>query len=733
MRRCLLLAIAALIAVGTSTRLLLSPKQWEQRGTGQPVLANVDELPKDYLQHFQVLGAQDISEAWHAHALRFLSTNTCSLNERACCQQRQCALLRSTSTMLLNNTHGPIKCPNADSTSSTVSADIVASSSSLATDKITGVMPTFKGDLPSLRQMLATCRTCLSDTAFQAIWLVVPASQLLHIFDELRPWLPPHWLFVTEEALLLSSHGSSQHGSWKDVAGWFKQQDIKLAIYAYSCTQFYMALDSDLVCTAVHAKWFQFTKPPYVIDSPGTKAQPGRHVSRAVNCLETGPAHPRFESRHKFWGVRSGNFENSATVLGLPLDVNKLTGAMGFTPQMMATLGMAEVARYFEARERVDSFLDFLLNAGPGRYRRCKRQRDGDRCERRPFYTEFFLYQLTLEVLGRWDAYHLSADELAAGRHCAGVEPPKLSRNADPYREIKEALRHVNGTSQPGAIPERLVVRCKSCTTPFMLVQDDLGTAPSWMSLWRQAPELGGRHARWNARMPRAIRFSASLGGEGMRARFSLLDELPFNAANAPHNQGGTTIRIAAGSCSTGNWRKEPAVANAPCVVVEVTLSLALPNGMLSSRGETRVLLRQLPHGVDTVGRSVRLAIEPVDPSVSKKLGKMLSLHAHMWDEVGDEERIRANASLEATAILRRRSGEDATRPHDKLPLSLVVLHNGKEEAWLSVKAPNSYARVGDLQMVPLQVPSERDRRLRGVQLWLRTRRIPINARMTTA
>ena len=56
MRRCLLLAIAALIAVGTSTRLLLSPKQWEQRGTGQPVLANVDELPKDYLQHFQVLG-----------------------------------------------------------------------------------------------------------------------------------------------------------------------------------------------------------------------------------------------------------------------------------------------------------------------------------------------------------------------------------------------------------------------------------------------------------------------------------------------------------------------------------------------------------------------------------------------------------------------------------------------------------------------------------------------------
>mmetsp|Transcript_58675 Transcript_58675/g.134578 ORF Transcript_58675/g.134578 Transcript_58675/m.134578 type:complete len:640 (-) Transcript_58675:145-2064(-) len=520
---------------------------------------------------------------WQAHVDRFLRIDV-PMAHGLCRFERQCALLRVTAREL----GASMECGNDHIATSRLQPQAKAKATQLLGQKISGVLPTFSGDMTILRQLLSTCLDCLSEQAFDVIWIIVPAAQLLMLFDDLRPWLPRHWQFIAEEALLPSRSGDALvpvNGSWGRVGGWLKQQDLKLAAHTAVCTQFFLTLDADLVCNP-RPSTCQFGSTPHMVWN-----QNRRHP-RAVTCLEKGPGRRGGSS---FWGVRSGNFANTIRVLRLPLNASTIKWVMGFTPQLMSTTAMAEVADYYETRERVN-WLDYLLRAGPGRMSRCKRGRnkDGELCEKRPFYTEYFLYQLTLLVLGRWQAYHVSqpSRDLPAG--CPGGGGNILMSGSDPAKAVRTHPARVPGNKKP-----------------FILVQDDLLTPPGALARWKLSMDLKGQNPQWNSRLPRYPRFTAA--SPLRQARLALFDELPYAADDAPRNQGGATLRLSV-------ERRGAAAFACNCTrrMVELIVTLAMPN---HSRGEGRVLLRTPRHFLDErgTGTFVHFTMEALDPWIARR------------------------------------------------------------------------------------------------------------------
>jgi len=379
----------------------------------------------------------------------------------------------------------------------------------LAASRVTGVLPAVMSQIENLRFFLASCQPVFTRAKFDAVWIVVPTAELLQIWHQLSASIPSHWMIVSEDAL----GSDSQEGC--EFSGWLKQQDAKLSIARFVCTRNYLVLDADVMCNARDGS--EFTLERYMrhpVATMVTKEAPSNRLSheqnqavaRIATCMEVGP-----HFRSSFWGVNSGNFENTARVLKLHCNASKFRSVMGFTPQLLSRDGVKDMAMFLEKTHGMP-WLEFLRTVAPSRCSPCRRQLHGPRCEDRPFWTEFFAYELVLAELGRWDHYHT-----------------KMS-----VKECKNERLSMHSSSGN-------VLKARKNRRAFFLVEDDSAISQWQMTkVYRAVVQEGTRlHP---TPLPRGHLMHLQSPHAQMRA--DVLSELPYAAIQSPFDQGGMVILL---------------------------------------------------------------------------------------------------------------------------------------------------------------------------------------------
>jgi hypothetical protein len=274
--------------------------------------------------------------------------------------------------------------------------------------RIEAVLPVVEPDLPRMRTLvrsldrffpeLDTCWVLTPRDSVDAVRAVAAGSRYRVLpEDEVVPELARAKSFDRIAALV---------GDRGLVSGWYRQQLIKLAAAELVGTDFYLTLDSDVICT----------RPTTVADL----VRDGRGVCEG-----------RQDGKHDEW------YAWAERVLG----VESRRTQHGVTPAVLAKAGVGALAEHLAERAGADrTWRGYLMRNTP--------------------WTEYALYTTYLEHAGIYDRHHLRLGEGALYGNC--VWSPEQYEGWEPSGEFHFTV--VQSTA--GVEPEEIAGRVERLLAP---------------------------------------------------------------------------------------------------------------------------------------------------------------------------------------------------------------------------------------------------------------------------